>query len=34
LGYQTPYEIYVKDRVKINPVQASPMHHIQPYFLS
>lgn len=34
LGYQTPYEIYVKDRVKINPVQASTIHHIQPYFLS
>ncbi|MCL0085054.1 integrase core domain-containing protein, partial [Thermodesulfovibrionales bacterium] len=34
LGHQTPYEIYVKDRVKINPVQASTMHHIQPYFLS
>ena len=34
LGYQTPYEIYVKDRVNINPMQASTMHHIQPYFLS
>ena len=34
LGYRTPYEIYVKDRVKINPVQALTMHHIQPYFLS
>jgi len=34
LGYQTPYEIYVKDPVKINPMQASTIHHIQPYFLS
>ena len=34
LGYQTPYEIYVKDRAKINIVRASTMHHIQPYFLS
>lgn len=34
LGYQTPYEVYVKERVKINPVQASTMHHIQPCFLS
>ena len=34
LGYQTPYETYVKDRVKINPMQASTIHHIQPYFLS
>lgn len=32
LGYQTPYEIYVKDRIKMNPVQASTMHHIQPIF--
>jgi putative transposase len=28
LGYQTPYEIYVKERVTINPVQASTMHLI------
>ena len=34
LGYRTPFEIYVKERVKINPVQASTIHHIQPYFLS
>lgn len=34
LGYQIPYEIYVKDRVNINPVQASTMRHIRPYFLS
>jgi len=34
LGYQPPYEVYVKDRVKINPMQASTIHHIQPYFLS
>ncbi|MBK5101980.1 MAG: IS3 family transposase [Desulfobacteraceae bacterium] len=34
LGYRTPYEIYVKDPVKINPMQASTIHHIQPYFLS
>jgi len=34
LGYQPPYEIYVKERTKINPVQASIMHQIQPCFLS
>ncbi len=34
LGYQPPYEIYVKDRFNINPVQASTVHLIQPYFLS
>jgi putative transposase len=34
LGYRTPYEIYVKERVKINPMQASTIHHIQPCFLS
>lgn len=34
LGYRTPFEIYVKERVKINPMQASTIHHIQPYFLS
>ena len=34
LGYQPPYEIYVKDRLNINPVQASTVHLIQPYFLS
>ena len=34
LGYRTPYEIYVKERVNINPVQASTIHLIQPYFLS
>jgi putative transposase len=34
LGYQPPYEIYVKDRLNINPVQASTIHLIQPYFLS
>ena len=34
LGYCTPYEIYVKEQVKINPVQASTIHHIQPCFLS
>ena len=28
LGYQTPYEIYVKERGKINPMQASTIHHI------
>jgi putative transposase len=28
LGYQTPYEIYVKERVTINPMQASAMHLI------
>jgi len=34
LGYKTPYEIYVKERLKINPMQASTIHHIQPCFLS
>jgi len=34
LGYRTPFEIYVKERVKINAMQASTIHHIQPYFLS
>ena len=34
LGYRTPFEIYVKERVKINAMQASTTHHIQPYFLS
>jgi putative transposase len=34
LGYQTPYEVYVKERVNINLVQASTIHLIQPYFLS
>ena len=33
LGYQTPYEVYVKEQGKINPVQASTIHHIQPCFL-
>jgi len=34
LGYQTPYEVYVKERLSFNPVQASTMHLIQPNFLS
>lgn len=34
LGYQTPYEIYVKERVKINPMQVSTIHLKKPYFLS
>ena len=34
LGYRTPYELYVKERAKINPMQASTLHHIQLYFLS
>ena len=28
LGYQTPYEVYVKERVTSNPMQASVMHLI------
>jgi hypothetical protein len=32
LGYQIPYEINVKERIKINPMQSSPIHLIQPYF--
>lgn len=34
LGYQTPYQFYVKERLSFNPVQASTMHLIQPNFLS
>jgi putative transposase len=34
LGYRTPYEIYVKERLNPKPVQANTMHHIQPIFLS
>lgn len=34
LGYQTPYQVYVKERLSFNPVQASKMHLIQPNFLS
>jgi putative transposase len=34
LGYQTPYQVYVKERLSFNPVQASIMHLIQPNFLS
>jgi len=34
LGYQTPYQVYVKERLTSNFVQASTMHQIQPYFLS
>ena len=34
LGYQTPYQVYVKERLSFNPVQASTMHLIQPNFLS
>jgi len=26
LGYQTPYQVYVKERLSFNPVQASTMH--------
>jgi putative transposase len=34
LGYQTPYQVYVKERLTSNLVQASTMHQIQPCFLS
>jgi len=34
LGYKTPYQVYVKERLSFNPVQASTMHLIQPNFLS
>lgn len=34
LGYRTPYEIYVKDRVNINQGQVSIIHLKKPYFLS
>ena len=34
LGYRTPYEIYVKERLNPKPVQAYIMHQIQPVFLS
>ena len=32
LGYRIPYEIYVKERVTINPMQASTIHDIYPCF--
>ena len=34
LGYHTPYQVYVKERLTSNFVQASSMHQIQPYSLS
>lgn len=34
LGYQTPYQVYVKERLSFNPVQDLNMHLIQPNFLS
>jgi len=34
LGYRTPYEIYVKERGNINPVQVSTVHLKQTHFLS
>lgn len=34
LGYRTPYEVYVKERLNLNPVQANIMHQIPPTFLS
>ena len=34
LGYRTPYEVYVKERLNPRLVQANTMHHIQPVFLS
>jgi putative transposase len=34
LGYRTPYEVYVKERLNPKPEQANTMHHIQPVFLS
>jgi len=34
LGYRTPYEIYVKERVNNDPVQASAVHLKQSCFLS
>ena len=34
LGYQTTYEVYVREQGNFNPVQASTIHHIQPCFLS
>ena len=34
LGYRTPYEVYIKERLNLKPVQANTMHHIQPTFLS
>ena len=32
LGYRTPYEIYVRERVTINPMQASTIHDIYSCF--
>lgn len=34
LGYQTPYQVYVKEQRTTKMVQASTMHQIQPCFLS
>ena len=34
LGYRTPYEIYVTERLNSKPVQADTVHQIQPTFLS
>jgi putative transposase len=34
LGYPTPYEIYVKERLNPKPVQSKTMHRIKPVFLS
>ena len=34
LGYQTPYEVYAKERLKLKPVQVPKTHLIQTLFLS
>lgn len=34
LGYRTPYEVYVKERVNHKPVPANTMHQMLPTFLS
>jgi transposase InsO family protein len=34
LGYRTPYEIYVKERLNLKPMQAINMRQVLPTFLS
>jgi putative transposase len=34
LGYRTPYEVYVKERLNLKPGQANTVHRIPPTFLS
>jgi hypothetical protein len=34
LGYKARYEKYVKERAKINPMQASTIYHRETYLVS